>query len=215
MTGPLSLLRRERGQRRPGRTRAAFACAVIALAAPAAGNANSLRPDPAPGSISAGLQPDAFHGATTAATAPPARTPAAAVLPVRDTATLPAPAHAPVTPLVTPPVTPKVIPAAAKPNPTANVPPRAPVPVPVERLTLPRVVHGHAKVASAHVAVRHHAAARLQLPTTLRGSITLPTPTAPGRRDLLPAALALLALVATSGCFLAVAARSRQDELEV
>jgi hypothetical protein len=35
------------------------------------------------------------------------------------------------------------------------------------------------------------------------------------RRDLLPAALALLALVATSGCLLAVAARFRQEGLEV
>jgi hypothetical protein len=190
---------------------------VIALAAPAAGNADSLQPDPATGPISAGLQPDAFHDAATAATPAPSRTPAAAVLPVRDTETLPPPTHAPVTPLVTAPVTPKVIPAATKPKPIAKVPLRAPVPVPVpvETLTLPRVVHGHAKVQSAHVAVRHHAAAELQLPTTVRGSITLPSPTAAGRRELLPAALALLALVATSGCLLAVAARSRQDELEV
>src|SRR5438045_1116247 len=68
----------------------------------------------------------------------------------------------------------------------------------------------------------HDAAPRLQLPTTVRGSFPVPTslrmpavpvPTVARPRDLLPAALALLALVATSGCFLAVAARSRQEGL--
>jgi hypothetical protein len=104
-----------------------------------------------------------------------------------------------------------VIPAVTKP--IAQVPLTAPVPA--ETSTLPRIVHGHAQVQSARVAIRHHPAARLQLPTTVRGSVTLPAPTAAERRDLLPAALALLALVATSGCLLAVAARVRQEGLEV
>src|SRR5262249_32908729 len=62
---------------------------------------------------------------------------------------------------------------------------------------------------------------RLQLPAVLRGRFLVP-PTDPDprglhvqalveHRNLLPVALALLALVATSGCFLAVAARSRTE----
>jgi hypothetical protein len=83
--------------------------------------------------------------------------------------------------------------------------------------------------AKRHAVARHAAektrrsTPRAELPTIVHGSshmaIGLLTPVAAklpapgGRRDLVPAALALLALVATSGCLLAVAARYRGDGL--
>jgi hypothetical protein len=211
VTGPLSLLRRERN--RP-RRRTAFACAVLALVTPTVANAGSLKPDPSAGPASARLQPDAFHDAATAPTAPtpaPARMPAAAVLPVHSAETLPAPVHSP----RTKPVIPQLAPAVTR-RQVAPVVVTAPV-TPVARRTvaLPRVVEGHAETRVVRVAVKHHAAPRLSLPATVSGSLTLQVPTAAVRRDLVPAALALLALVATSGCLLAVAARSRHEELEV
>jgi hypothetical protein len=188
-----------------------FACAVVALATPAVGSAGSLQPDAATAPISAGLQPDAFDQAAVPTTPPPSRAPAAAALPVRNSETLP-PLRPPA---LAQPATRKTIITVTKP--IVQVPretePVVAAPVTAETLALPRVVYGHAKVHSARVAVMHRAAARLQLPTTVRGSVTLPVPTVAARRDLLPAALALLALVATSGCLLTVAARSRQEEL--
>jgi hypothetical protein len=214
MSEPLTLLRRERGRRRPSRRSMAFACAAIAiaLAAPPSGSAGSVRPDPPSGPSSTGLQPDAFHDATV-----PKPTPAAStrVTPVQGIAALPALRGSPAKPSLTPPPTaPKFKPVTNQPSVATHPVVTAPaVPAVVTRH---RVVHRHAK--------RHHAAPRLELPTTVSGSFAVPAilraPAAPvaavvRRRDLRPAALALLALVATSGCLLAVAARSRQERLGV
>ena len=207
-------MRRERGRRRPSRRSMALACAAIAiaLAAPLSGSAGSLQPDPPSGPSSTGLQPDAYHDATA-----PKPTPAAStqVTPVEGIAVLPALRGSLAKPSPTPPRTaPKFEPVANQPSVATHPVLTAPaVPAVVTRH---RVVHRHAK--------GHHAALRLQLPTTVRGSFAVPAGLrAPAasvaavvrRRDLRPAALALLALVATSGCLLAVAARSRQQRLGV
>lgn len=187
-------------------------CAAIALAAPPFGSAGSLRPDPPSGSSSTGLQPDAFHDATAPKPAPAA---SAQVTPVEGIAALPALRGSLTKPSFTPP------PAAPKIEPVATQPGVASGPVVTER-PVPAVVTQH-RVVQRH-AKRHHAAPRLQLPIIVRGSFAVPASLrAPAaslaavvrRRDLRPAALALLALLATSGCLLAVAARSRQEGLEV
>ena len=217
MSEPLSLLRREGDRSGPGRRRMALACAAIALAAPPVASAGSLQPDPPNGPSSTGLHPDAFHDVPSAATPAPSRAPAAAVLPARNAETLPPLVQAP----LTQPAIRKVIPAVTKPS--LPIPPVT-TPVTAAAAPQPHVVHRRAKPHIARVAVKHHAVPRLQLPTAVRGSFAVsasvrapaaPLPAVARRRDLLPAALALLALVATSGCFLAVAARSRRDGLGV
>jgi len=221
MSEPLSLLRRERGLSRPVRRGMAFACAAVALAAPPVASAESLQPDAPSGSSSTGLQPDAFHAATA-----PEATPAAAqtqVTPLRGGAALPTlPASVTKAPLTPPPAAPKIRTVETQPRTVTR--PVVTAPAAPAVAMRPRVVHRPAKREGARVAARHHAAPRLQLPTTVRGSFAVPAslrvpaepvPTVARRRDLLPAALALLALVATSGCLLAVAARSRQEGLEV
>ena len=220
MSEPLSLLRRERDQSGPGRRRMALACAAIALAAPPAGSAGSPQPDPASGPSSSGLQPDAFHNAASAATPAPSRAPAAAVLPARNAETLPPLVHAP----VTQPAIRKVVIPATKPSLPIRPVTRPVVTTPVTAAAAPQshAVSRHAKPQLTRVAVKHHAVPRLQLPTAVRGSFAVPgsvraqtasVPAVARRRDLLPAALALLGLVATSGCLLAVAARSRREGL--
>jgi hypothetical protein len=81
-------------------------------------------------------------------------------------------------------------------------------------------LHRHAVAHASHAATKHEATARLHLPAAVSGKLALPAalraraapvPAVTGRRDVLPAALALLALVTTSGCFLAVAARARRE----
>jgi hypothetical protein len=198
----------------------ALACAAIALAAPSAAGAGSPQPDPANAPSASGLQPDAFPDAASAGTSAPSRAPAAAVLPGRNSETLPPLAQAP----LTQPAIRKVTPAVSTPSlpirPATHPVVTTPVTAPQQR----HLVHRRAKPHSSRVAVRHSAVTRLQLPTTVRGSFAVPAsvgahaalvPAVTRRRDLLPAALALLALVATSGCLLAVAARFRQEGLEV
>src|SRR5438067_3269741 len=221
MSEPLSLLRRERDQSGPGRRRMALACAAIALAAPPAGSAGSPQPDPASGPSSSGLQPDAFHDAASAATPAPSRVPAAAVLPARNAETLHPLVQAPVTQPAIPKV---VIPAVTKPSLPIRPATRPVVTTPVTAAAAPQshAVSRRAKPQLTRVAVKHHAVPRLQLPTAVRGSFAVPASVraqtasvtaVARRRDLLPAALALLGLVATSGCLLAVAARSRREGL--
>jgi hypothetical protein len=194
----------------------ALACAAIALAAPPFARAESLQPDPPSGPSSTGLQPDAFHEATA-----PKPTPAAStqVTPVRGVAVLPALRGSLTKPSLTPPpVAPKIEPAATEPSVATHPVVTAPA-VPAV-VTKHRAIHRHANPHRTRIAVEHHAAPRLQLPITVRGSFAVPAGLrAPAasvaavvrRRDLRPAALALLALVATSGCLLAVVARFRQE----
>jgi hypothetical protein len=67
--------------------------------------------------------------------------------------------------------------------------------------------------------VRIRLPVRVRAVSTMRLGLLVPAravavaPAVPARRDLAPGALALLALVVTSGCFLAVAARHRQEGL--
>jgi hypothetical protein len=221
MTGPLALLRGQRGRPRPSRRRATIACALLALAAPAAGSADSLQPDPATAPASTGLQPDAFGGSAASAThVEPVRS-TEGLSPLGKTVTKPAvtqpstragtPAATPA-PIHLPPVThPVVVPAA----------PVASLPV----ATKPLAIQPQAKAHPTRPIVKHRARPRLRLPVSVRGSFSLPMPTVTARptptttstptprRDLVPAALGLLALVLTSGCLLAVAARFRREEL--
>jgi hypothetical protein len=216
MKDPVALLRRERDRSRPRRRRTAAACATLALIVAPAAVAGSLRPDPPAGSLPTGLQPDAFGG-TAASTA---------VAPVRDTeavsplgkAVATAPVQKPVAPKVT--TTPVTTPAprVVHLTPVVTRPPApAPVAAPVTR-TVTRPVTKPRVVIPAHVSGA--ATLRPRLPLHVHGSARVPatdralaTPVtaAVHRRDLLPAALALLALVATSGCLLAVAARLRRE----
>jgi hypothetical protein len=222
MTGTLSLLRRK-PSRPPRNRRAAAACAAIALAAPAGGSAGSLQPDPATGPppAQAGLQPDAFDAPTRAddgalpvrhtdALSPLAKEVVKAPLTQRPAAPAASAVQLPhvVRPVVTPAVT---TPAAPKPH----VVQRRAAPHAREQKTVK-----HA--AATHAAVKRRSAPHLRLPVAVRGSVALPararTPAAPVRTvvrhtELRPAALALLALVVTSGCFLAVAARLRRERL--
>jgi hypothetical protein len=214
MTELSSLLRQERASAPAWGRVSAFACALAVVAAVAtAANAAELRPDTSTSSASSGLQPDAFPG--SAATAKPAApaTPAHASsvgdaltqVPVSPPPTAPKvtqPAPVPATIHVTAPTRPVAI------TPVNRTPPRTQAPAarperPVVRLQLPRRVSGFA----------------LRLPRAVGGSLALPRlhvrplPAASvvQGRNLLPAALALLALVATSGCLLGVAARVARD----
>jgi len=205
MTELSSLLRREQDPARGCRRVAAFACTVIALAAfPSVVKAAEPRPDASTGPVSTGLQPDAFPGTATAK--PEALAPIGGSLGA---------------PLTTPsPAAPKLTPTAAK----IHVAPvtRPVVIAPVTRAPADtRVVHPQAKPHAR--TAKQRALIRMQLPTVVRGSLRLPASlrvpvesvqTVAKRRDLVPAAFALLALVATSGCLLTVAARSRREELE-
>lgn len=202
---PLSLLRREGARaRRPGRTAAACAVALLALALPAAAQAGSLQPDPPATPAPVGLQPDTFPSTATA----PAEKPAP---------------PAPVT-HVAPVSAGSVVPSLGtqqleRPGPS--------IVAPVETPLAPAVTHVvvRHKQTKTHRSARHRAAPRVRLPvrvgavSTMRLGLLVPVrtvvavPAVQARRDLLPAALALLALVATSGCFLAVAARHRQEGL--
>lgn len=199
----------------------AFASAAIALACPAFANAESLRPDPSAGPSPAELQPDAFPGATqpTSAPAAPAR-----VAPVRGVEEAVPALRSPLTTkpaaLTPPPMQAKIEPVSTQPRVATQPVVTAPI-VPAV-VTRHRVVHRKATTHRARVAGVHHASPRLRLPATVRGSVALPatlrlpaaaSPAVARSRDLRPAALALLALVATSGCLLAVAARCRQEGL--
>ena len=208
MSEPLTLLRRERG--RPRRRQiAALACAAIALAvvAPVV-NAEDLQPDASTGPASSGLQPDAFPGSATAKPAAPAV--------LGDSL-----AQMPVTP---PPAAPKITQPATTPSLHIAVVTRPVTIAPITRApTQTRVVQRRARSHTVRTVTKHHSAARMKLPTFVSGSFAMPAslrpravpiPTVVGRRDLRLAALALLALVATSGCLLAVAARSRREGLE-
>ena len=89
MSEPLTLLRRDRGRRRPSRRRMALACAAIAiaLAAPPSGSAGSTSARPTEwAELEPGSSPTRFHDATA-----PKPTPAAStqVTPVQGIAALP------------------------------------------------------------------------------------------------------------------------------
>lgn len=214
---PLSLLRRGRGgTRRPIGQAAAWACAALALLGPPAAGAGPLKPDPPATPASAGLQPDAFP--SSPAPAPETRAPTSAVVPVPKqgpsglggSLQQPPAQQVPTTPSVT--ATPRVtMPPVARPVVTVTTPETG------TGATERRTVERHAVVE------RRRATPRLRLPALAHGSsrtavgLRFPgaaplTVAGPGR-DLLPAALALLALVVTSSCFLAVAARHRQEGL--
>jgi len=213
---PLSLLRRERGgARRPTRQAAAWACAALALLGPPAAGAGALKPDPPATPASTGLQPDAFP--PSSAPAPETRAPTSAVVPVPkqggsglgSSLQQPAVQRVPTTPsATTPPVS---LPPVARPVVTVTTPETG------TRASERRAVGRHA------IEERRHATPRVRLPALAHGSSRMavglrfpaaaPLPVPGTRRDLLPAALALLALVVTSGCFLAVAARHRQEGL--
>lgn len=214
---PLSLLRRERDRSgRCGRA-AAVACAGFALAAPPLAVADSLRPDPPAGTSPAALQPDAFP--SSAAPAPEARTPASAVVPVPKQRVSGLGSS-----LEQPPAQPhSTAPHATTPTTPVRLPPAV---TPVTITSAIQTVTAKRRVVARHAAEKTgRSTPRAQLPTIVHGSshmaiglltpvaATLPAPG--GRRDLAPAALALLALVATSGCLLAVAARCRREGLGV
>jgi hypothetical protein len=137
------------------------------------------------------------------------------VTPAQGIAALPAFRGSPAKPSLTPrPTAPEFKPVSNQPSVATH--PVVTAPAVPALVTRNRVVHRPAK--------RHHAAPRLQLPINVSGRFAAPAilraPAAPvaavvRRRDLRPAALALLALVATSGCLLAVAAHFRQEGLEV
>jgi hypothetical protein len=234
MEDPLALLRRERDRSRAIRRRAAFVCAALALGTAPPGLASSLEPDSPSTPVSAGLQPDAFRAAApTPAASAPAPAPAAApeptanVLPVRGTAALPplgktvaparvekptAPKVTQVTPTTPAPVTPAPVTSPVVPRPVTHV------------VTTHVALHRHAALPVLPETVRHRVVLDLGVPATLHGSVRTPAilrapvtavVAASRRRELVPAALALLALVATSGCLLAVAARVRRDGAEV
>jgi len=195
-----------------------IACAVLALAAPPIATPDSLRPDPPAGASQAALQPDAFPS-SAATPAPEARVPASAVVPVpKQGAAL---GNSLEQPQVQQPAT---TPPAETPTTPVRLPPR------VAPLTTTPVIE--TITTQRHAVARHHAARKarpatphVQLPATVHGSshmaiglitpVAATLPAAGGKRDLVPAALALLALVATSGCLLAVAARYRREGLGV
>jgi hypothetical protein len=201
---PLSLLRRQRDRaRQPGRAAAACACALLALGLPAVARAGSLQPDPPATPAPVGLQPDTFPAVPAASAPKPA--------PVTHVAPATAAAGSVVSSLETQP--------AEKPPPS--------IVAPVETPLAPAATHvvtRHTQT-KAHHAARHRAVVRIRLPvrvravSTMRLGLLVPAravavaPAVPARRDLAPGALALLALVVTSGCFLAVAARHRQEGL--
>jgi len=126
--------------------------------------------------------------------------------------------------------------APSKPPSTPTPPVHTPtvrIPAPVQPLpTLPaaagvvatqqRVGQRRSKPIATRPAAKRHTAHPPQLPALVGGSVAMPAfvrapvaaaPVAIHQRDLRPAALALLALIVTSGCLLAVAARYRQDGL--
>ena len=226
MKDPLTLLRRERDRPRPGRRRTVLACAALALAAAPSAVASSLQPDPATASAPAALRPDAFGAAAAAGTTAPERMPADASVPVHGAGALPTLAkpvtssgvQKPAATKVVPPATPRPLHVTQLPaRPIATTPPALPAPraVGTAREKAPRTT-----APAIPARVTHRITLRLHVPLSLHGSARVPAilrvavapvAIAAHRRDLLPAALALLALVATSGCLLAVAAGLRRD----
>jgi hypothetical protein len=238
MTVSSSLLRRDRGRSGTPRRVSALACAVgLTFVVACAANASALEPDPSAGSAPTSLQPDSFP-------APTAAKPAAAAPSPRSSAPAPAGvghslADVPVT--APPASVPKVTaPAPATPihvEPTATVPVVTPPPVTTPPVTTPPAKASPAtasplvETSPTRSRARPHRAqvtpkprpvvVRLALPDRVGGTLPMPrltraapTAVAAASRDLLPAALGVLALVATSGCLLAVAVRARRAELE-
>jgi hypothetical protein len=205
----------------------ALACAVsLTFVVACAANASVLEPDPSAGSAPTSLQPDSFPAPATAKPAPAPRTSVAAPATVGHSLT-----EVPVTP---PPVSAAKV-ATPAPAPRIHVEPTAPATVPVPVGTTPPVTTPAATTPAAKASpTRPRAPARvaqvrpklpvvvgLELPERVTGTLTMPrltravpTAAAAASRDLLPAALGVLALVATSGCLLAVAVRARRAELE-
>lgn len=216
MTEVTTLLRRERGRRPRCRRTVALGCTALALAALApAALAAELQPDPSSGTTSSSLKPDAFPHAATAQ-------PAAPTLPAAPAAAEPVAGSLAPPPLTTPPVVRKDTSPVTTPRIQVTAPPRPVEIAPVVRdVTKAPAVHPRAKPQAARTAVKQRTVARLGLPRLVTGTLAIPlvtvlrshvpVPVVTGRRDLLPAALGLLALVATSGCMLAVAARSRRE----
>jgi len=222
MTPLSSLLRQERLNRRVGRGVAAIAWLLVAPAALApAANATELRPDASTQPAPAALQPDAFPGPA----APQATKPATPAHPAAVGGSLAVVPQVPVAPTtagkVTEPAAPKVTEPAAAPAihvttapPAAATEPRTVAHVraaakgrTVVRLRLPRAVGGRISV----IRVPRGVSGSLALPS--RRPYVLPAVSA-SPRDLVPAALALLALVATSGCLLGAAARAARGGLD-
>jgi hypothetical protein len=226
-----SLLRRGRG-RNAARRRAATLGCVVALAgvgsAVAGGAAPALQPDPAATPASASLKPDAFGGAggsaeQQAVPAPHPAQPARATegLPVTPApAAIPAPALRPAS--AAPPPSPppqQQAPTRGRPISThASLPAAKAVHVRPHRSTprarIPRAARGSAplplelRLRIAAVPKAAHGSARL--PGALRPAVA--TPVSARGRDVIPAALGLLLLVAVSGCFLAVTAALLREE---
>jgi hypothetical protein len=216
MTPLSSLLRQERLQRRVGRCMAALTWLALAVAvvAPRA-NGTELRPDASTKPAPAGLQPDAFPGSAapvSAKAAAPAH-PSGVGGSLVEVPQVRVPATPPSTTKLTEPATARPIHVTTAP-PAAPVEPRAVAPVrraakqhTVVRVRLPRAVGGRLSV--------------IRLPRGVSSSLALPThppyvlPAVSARpRNLVPAALALLALVATSGCLLGAAARAARHGLD-
>jgi hypothetical protein len=212
MTELSSLLRRDCERRFRRRRVAALACAVTVAGTFVIGaHAAALEPDPSAGPAATGLQPDAFP-----APAIPKPKPAIAAAPTAPASV----GHALVqAPTATPSETTPQVTSAPAPSTTVRVaPPTPPAVVPPVR----PAVHRQAKPHAVHRVIQHRHAARLLLPARVAGTLAMPAttetfvvpvPAAGLERNLLPAALALLALVATSTCLLAAALRA-QRELE-